>query len=390
MTTEIKTQQDYYDIYKDEVQALAPEFTDFSEGSIHDIIAGALSIALNEVTELIVSEFSKTFFDLAEGDDLDKLAVDHFGSTFARPEASFSTGEVTFSRPNTDAGDVIVPQGTIVKTIKDSEGIEIRFETTEEVTLTGLTINADVKAIEAGIISNVQANKVTVIESALTDTSITVNNANPMAGGEEALTDAEYREWLKEKILSLAGATEAAIRGAAMAVAGVEKVSLITIERTVIDYDISNDEILAGATYFRIPYPILYIADANGNSSQALIDAVKEAILPVRACGVTIDVRGANPISINWKASLALNPSGPNYTEFQDDLTKVIDTMTDYINNKLLIGSSFDRIIANNYILSIWGTSGTNDIIDFNTSVPSGNVSVQSNEKLIAGTVEIV
>jgi len=67
MTTEMKTQKDFYDIYQNEVEALAPDFTDFSDGSMHDIINGALSISLNELSELIVSEFGKTFFNTATG-----------------------------------------------------------------------------------------------------------------------------------------------------------------------------------------------------------------------------------------------------------------------------------------------------------------------------------
>lgn len=389
MTTTIKTQQEFYDIYKGEVNALAPEFTDFSEGSIHDILAGAISVALNEISELVVSEFAKTYFDLAEGSDLDRLAVDHFGSTFSRPSASFATGSVLFSRATIDAGNVTIPVGTIVKTLKNSSGVEFRFETTEEVLMTGLSVSAQVKAIVAGVSGNVLTGKITVIESALTDSSVTVNNTSVFAGGKEALTDAEYREFLKAKILSLAGATEAAVKGAALSVSGVSMVALITRERVVIDYDIANDQILAGSTYFRIPYPVLYIADENGNSSAGLIQLVKDAIFPIKAAGVKIEVLGAVAVSINWTASITLNASGPNYSEFQSDLSKIEDSMREYINDKLTIGDAFNKVTANNYIMSIWGPAGTNDITSFSSSIPSGNVSVNANEKLIAGTVSI-
>lgn len=390
MTTTVLTQQEFYDIYKNEVTGQAPEFTDFSVGAIHDIIAGALSIAVNEVTELIVSEFMKTFFALAEGDDLDRLAVDHFGDSFARPDASFATGIVTFSRPNTDAGDVPILIESIVKTRKNASGEEVRFKTDVAIVLTGLSLSVNVTAMIAGVAGNVNATNINVIETALTDASVTVSNSADMAGGKEKLSDEEYREFIKAKILSLAGATEAAIVGAALSVPGVAFAKPITLERVVIDYDIANDQILPGSTFFRIPYPVLYIADASGNSSPALIESVRQAILLVRAAGVRIEVRGAVSSDLDWTASLTLNGSGPNYAELSTDLTKIKDSMSAYINEQLSVGQGFNRASANAYILSIWGAAGTNDLTSFSTSIPSGNVSIAVNEKLIAGTMDIV
>lgn len=390
MTTTVLTQQEFYDIYKNEVTGQAPEFTDFSVGAIHDIIAGALSIAVNEVTELIVSEFMKTFFALAEGEDLDKLAVDHFGDSFARPDASFATGVATFSRPNTDAGNVSILAGSIIKTKKNASGEEIRFKTDATVVLTGLTISVNITAMVPGVSGNVNATNINVIETALTDASVTVNNSADMAGGKEKLSDEEYREFIKARILSLAGATEAAIVGAALSVPGVAFAKPITLERVVIDYDIANDQILPGSTFFRIPYPVLYIADASGNSSPALIESVRQAILLVRAAGVRIEVRGAVSSDLDWTASLTLNGSGPNYAELSTDLTKIKDSMSAYINEQLAVGQGFNRASANAYILSIWGAAGTNDLTSFSTSIPSGNVSIAVNEKLIAGTMDIV
>ena len=389
MSTTVKTQQELYDIYKNEVLALAPDFTDFSEGSMHDILAGAISMATNEIQELIITEFSKTFFALASGADLDRLAVDHFGDSFARPLATFSTGEVTFSRPS-NTGNVVIPIGTIVKTLKNANGLEFRFETNEEVTMTGLSISVSVICKEAGKAGNVNSAKIIIIESSLTDSSVTVSNSASTAGGVNTYEDAEYRDFITQKILSLAGATELAIKGSAKSVAGVSFAEVATEERTVIDYDIGTTDILAGATFFKIPYPVLYIADANGNSSQGLIDLVKEAVFKTKACGVKIETRGAVPLLLNWSGSIVLNPSGPNYSELQVDTSKIVDTMKEYINKILAIGQSFSKINANAYVLSIWGSAGTNDLVSFSSSVPSGDVAVASNEKLISGTVEII
>lgn len=388
MSTTVKTRQEIYDLYKNEVLALAPDITDFSDGSLHDILAGALSIAINEVQELIISEFSKTFFSLSNGSDLDRLAVDHFGSTFSRPEAISSFGVVTFSRLE-DSGDVIIPAGTIVKTVKNANGTEIRFETISEVTMVGLSVNANITCKEAGRIGNVEIGKVIVIESSLTDPNITVTNSNIISGGVDTYTDVEYREFITQKILSLAGATELAIKGSAKSVTGVKFAEVVTEERVVIDYDIANEEILAGAIYFRIPYPVLYIADENGSSNDSLISAVRTAIFSTKACGVKIEVRGAVPVPFNWYGIITLNPSGPNYGELQSDTSKIVDTMKDYINKVLAIGQGFSKIDANAYIMSVWGPTGTGDLTNFETPIPSGNVAVTTNQKLVSDDVGI-
>lgn len=389
MTTTVKSQQELYQVFKDEVVSLAPDFADFSPGALFDIIAGATSMIGNELAELIVAEFSKTFFGLAEGDDLEKLAVDHFGDSFAKPDAVKASGVVTFSRPNNSAGNITIPEGTVVKTIKNSAGEEIRFSTDEDVIITGTSITADVTAAVAGSSGNVMDGKLTVIESALSDPSITVSNSADMAGGADEFDDAEYLAFIKSKILALAGATEAAVEGAAKAVAGVGFAKLTTIERVVIDYDIETMGILEDAIYFRIPYPVIYVADENGNSSQALIDAVKAAIHFVRACGVKVDVKGAVAYEVDWTSTITLNPAGPNYAEFLSDISKITDTMKAYIDS-LAIGSGFVRAAANAYILSIWGPAGTDDITAFSSSVPAGDVAGATGQKLVPGEMEIV
>jgi len=389
MSTEVLTQSQFYDIYKAEVQSQAGEFSDFNEGSMHDILAGAISTCMNELSELIVEEFMKTYFDLAEGDDLDKLAVDHFGETFSRPEASFATGSGIFSRLTTEKGNVTIPSGTIVKTKKNSSGIEIRYKTDAEVIMTGLSISANITAVEAGKSGVVNAGTITVIESSLTDSSISFSNSANTAGGEDKMEDADYREFLKQKILSLVGATLASIQSTALAVAGVFYAVPIIEKKIVIEYDIANSQILAGAKYFTIPYPVLYVADEDGNSSTQLINAVKEAIALVKACGVEIIVKGAISAPIDWTASLTLNPSGPNYSVLQSDLSMIKEQMAIYINDKIAIGSGFNKPTANAYILSIFGPSGTDDITTFSTSVPSGNVAGAIGTKLIAGTVSL-
>ena len=263
--------------------------------------------------------------------------------------------------------------------------------TTEEVTMTGTSVSAEVEAADAGSEGNITSSDLlTVIESTLTDASITVTNSENTSGGTAVTQDDEYREIIKNLILALAGATEAAVKAAALAVPGIALAELTTEQRTVIDYDIGGEEILSGASFFKIPYPVLYIADANGNSSASLIASVESALVGVKAAGVKIVVLGASPVSFNWTASLTLDAGGPNYAVLASDLSMIEAEMENYINSLLDIGEGFNRATANTYILSVFGPSGTGDLTTFSTSVPSGNVSIDSDEKLIADTISIV
>jgi len=393
LAIQVPSQQDLYDLFKNEVQAVNPELTDFEEGSKLDSLGGGFSTAGQEVLKLVIDQFSKTFFDTSHGpeitgntDDLQTLAVDHFGDGFARPAAAPAVGVVTFTRPTSAAGNVTINVGTIVKTAKDSNGKEQRFATDATVVMTGLNINASVEAVEAGTDGNVQNGTVVVIETALTDPTVVVTNAATFTGGEAEDTDAEYREFIRRKIETLRGATKAAIEAAALNVPGVQTATAIEDAIAVKEWNIGGNTTVGA--YFRIPRARLYIADSNGTASQALVDNVDLAVFSVRACGVRVEVIGATALAVNWTGSIVLNPSGPSFTEFSSNPQRIIDSMEQYLNG-LAIGVGFDRGLARLAILAIWGPSGTNDLTDFNTSVPTGNISVIATDKIIAGTVVI-
>ena len=391
MATEVPSQQDLYDLFINELQTRAPQLTDTEEGSIVDSLAGATSVGGTELLKVILEFFSKTYFSTANGpeitggpDDLELLASDHFGKTFLRPAATPSVGTVTFTRPTTGAGNVLIPKGTVVKTNKDADGNEQLFSVLSDITMVGLTVNANVEATVAGSDGNVGSNTVTNIESSLTDDTIIVDNALGFTGGESELSDAAYREFIRNRVELIREATKSAIKAAAENVPGVDTATPIENLQTVIEWDIGTS--MTVGAFFTIPRVKLYIADSAGTASQALIDLVDAAVLEVRACGVQIEIIGATPVNIDWFASLNLNPSGPNFATISVDTTMISDSMRQYIQN-LAIGTNFNRSLARLAILTIWGPSGTNDLVDFTTNVPAGDISVGPTDKLIPGTI---
>jgi hypothetical protein len=391
----IKSQQELYDLFITELQSIRPDLTDTSEGSIIDLIAGVVSVAVSELNTTTVEQFSKTFFDTANGpeitggtDELEKLAIDHFGSEFSRPEASKATGTVTFSRPTSTSGSVLIPAGTVVKTLSNAAGNAQRFVTLTDVTMTGLTINASIEAAIAGPNGNVLQGTIVVIESTLTDSSITCTNSQALSGGADSQTDSEYRETIRNKIESLKGSSLAALQAKAKTVSGVVMATGIEVGLPVIEFDISTQGIASGASYFRVPYAYLYVADSNGTANQAMIDAVTAAIDELRAAGTKVEVLGATPVQFDWIASISLNPIGPNYGTLSLDTSMITDAMSDYINS-LPIGTGFTKTLADSEIMALFGPSGSNDLTYFVTSSPSGDVSLSNNQKLIARTMGI-
>lgn len=399
MSVPVKTQQELYQLFLDVLQDFAPDLDDVNEGSTNDTLAGVFSLAATELTRLTVDRFNKTFFDLAGGpdetggpDDLQTLAVDHFGTDFERPQAVQAVDTVTFSRPTNTAGQILIPAGTIVKTVLDANGVSQRYSTNTDVLLTNVSAGSDlsgataVTAVVAGAAGSATAGTITVIETALLDTTIVVTNAGN-ATGADAQNTPTYRETIRNLILALAGATAAAIQAKAKTVSGITTATALEQAKTVIEWNPATGTPIG--SYFRIPVPYLYVADATGTASAALLALVRTAVDTVRACGILINVSAATALPTNWTSSFTLNPAGPHYATLVNDSTLIKQAMADYIN-ALPIGTSFVRATANAAMLALFGPAGTNDITAFSTSIPVGDVAAAATVKIVAGTIGTV
>ena len=176
-----------------------------------------------------------------------------------------------------------------------------------------------------------------------------------------------------------------AIKAAAENVAGVEIATVVEDVLPVREVDPSSG--VPTGSIFKIVRARLFIADVNGTASTALIDAVLVALESVRACGVQIEVFGASAVSVDWSASITLDPGGPNFATLSTDSTMIEDSMAKYIRD-LPIGTGFDRVAAKAAILAIWGSAGSGDLTDFVINTPVGNISAGTTDKLVPGTIE--
>lgn len=143
MALPLSSQQQLYDIFVQKVQSKLASLTDTLDGSILDGLAGGYSLAGMELQRQTVLEFNKTFIDLANGpevtgdaDDLQTLAVDHYGEAFARPGAVAATDTQTFFRPKNSFGACDIPVDSVVQTQPDANGNVQQYETQSDVGLT--------------------------------------------------------------------------------------------------------------------------------------------------------------------------------------------------------------------------------------------------------------
>jgi hypothetical protein len=398
-----KSTQDLYNLFITTLRNECPQLTDLLDGSINDGLGGTSSIAGSELQRYITIAFNKTFFDLAGGpdetggpDDLQTLAVDHFGDDFSRPVAVAAIDTATFVRPSSSYllyGAVDIPAGTVVKTDADANGNVNRYTTDSDVTLanssSGVAVSVGITAVVAGASTgNAAPGTIDNIEDSLTDPTVTVSNAGN-ATGVDAMDTPTYRAYIRNLLTTLKAAVIAAIEGAALSVPGVATATAIEVETAVIPYNIATGTPVSGADWFYIPRARVYIADSGGGASDALIALVKAAVDGVKAFGVFIEYIGSTPIVIDWTAAITLNPSGPNFAVLSTDTTLIKNSMKNYIAN-LGPETDFVRDTADANILAQWGPSGSNDLTAFATTIPTGDIAIGDNQDAIPGDIETV
>lgn len=399
-----KSQQELYDLFITTLQNECPQLTDTLAGSIDDGLGGTYSIAAQELQRYITVAFNKTFFSLAGGpdetggpDDLQTLAVDHFGDSFSRPQAVAAVDVASFSRPagsHTIYGAVLIPAGTIVKTEVDANGNAQRYSTNADVTLTnsgtgaGVLITVGITAVVAGAAGNAAAGAIDSIESSLNDPTIVVTNAGN-ASGVDAQDTPTYRQTILNLITTLRAAVLVTIEAAALNVAGVVTASALEVETPVTLYNVATQGPQRANDWFYIPLCTLYIADGSGTANSSLLALVKAAVDPVRAYGVFINYIGATAVPINWTAAITLNPSGPNFSKLSADTTLIKNSMRSYLSG-LGSGVSFVRTTANAAMLALWGPAGSNDLTAFTTTIPTGDVTMTPSQVAIPGTIATV
>jgi uncharacterized phage protein gp47/JayE len=245
--------QDYYDLGKVTLQTRRPKFVVIEGDGTDAIIAGVASCA-TAITAQSARNFRTTFLDGADDQDLTDRAHDR---GVDRDQGAKAIGTVTLTRPGVGAGAGTITAGTRVATDPDSTG-QFQIYTLDNDVVYGaldLTETQTITCSRVGKAGNVGigSDGITRFIDPIFDDTIVPSNAERIAGGTEVESDEDLRDRVRGFFLTQARGTLDALVYGAKQVDGVTRVSISVDSAGVIT---------------------VYVADADGNSNTAMVDAV--------------------------------------------------------------------------------------------------------------------
>lgn len=300
---------EYFKIGADEIQSrsearppgqrISPEQV-YTEGSDVNIVNASSSAMAEEVTRQLGTGLQILLLDGARGPDLDRLVADRFSPTIVRKQATPAVATLSLTRVTGALPGGTLPIGTRVRT---RNGIE--FKTTAPASLppgsTGpVTVLAE--ASIAGIGGNVDENTLVTFAEPPFDPNIQVTNPQVAAGGDDTETDPRLRARARDFFRTVRRGTLGAIEFGALTVGGVRQATAIEL--------IDSLGIPTGHVQ-------LLIADALGQANDALVTAVRAALLEWRAAGVVVDIVATVPQLVEIRYLLRFS-AATNTTQASD------------------------------------------------------------------------
>lgn len=330
-----------------------PDTLNKREGSF---IWDALSPAALELAQLYIQLDLVLQFGFAQttyGQYLDYRAGEH-GLT--RKAATSATGQVTITGSN----GTVVAAGSLFAT-----GAGVQFETLAEVTIgeTG-SVEADIRAVEAGARGNVPAGAITEIPVSIAGVT-TVINANPTSGGTDQETDAALLERLLEKVRTPATSGNIAhYLQWAKSVSGVGDAKIFPL------WD-GNGTVK------------VVIIDSNKQPTGAeLVTNVAAYIEEVRPIGATVTVESATALNIDVVATLTLATGAA----LADVKTAFEESLVSYLQQIAFKQSYVSYAQVGSLLLD---TPGVLDYSDLTLNSGTGNVAIGDTQVAVKGTVTL-
>lgn len=283
---DLPTRSDLFDVFAREVlgrarsrstgrQITADEV--YNPASDINLIGAAASAVGEEVMRQNSRSYAETTLDGSHGPALDRWIYDRYGNAIVRKQASPALVNLTFRR-TVGGGAFTYVTGSRVATAGG-----IQFETRADAAFGAgaigpVTVLA--RAVNAGTSGNVAKNTLTRFITVPSDSTLTVVNAEPAAGGDASETDTSLRDRARKYFLTLSKGTVPAIQFGALTVPGIRQATAIE--------EGAATGVLTGRVF-------LYVADANGQANTALVAAVRTALLEYRCAGINVIIVGAVP-----------------------------------------------------------------------------------------------
>ena len=371
--------QQVYNIFRRIVENRYPD-ADFSEGSFSDLYGGSVSLVYQELQSYLIQEFRKTWITNPNntGQDLENLAVDHFGPGAARPGAQNAFGTITITRQAGNNNKIDIDKGDTF-TVGD-----LTFVAFESVSILAASASGSVilQASEAGEGSNIPASSTWTSDVENVD----ITNSQPFQGGAEELNDEDYRRYITNFVESVQDGTALGLEGTARLVPGVGSAKVIKNLVDVGTLD-STGALETGGDLFRFKdiRLVLYVGGTTTDTvNSAILSLVETRIKAQLSAGETISVLSASPRSIDWTVDLTF-VSSSNALALSQKRAELKTAFEQAINN-LNIGTDFDRATV---AASVISDNGWNGLFTVATQTPAGDITIANNQKAVPGTITI-
>lgn len=258
-------------------------------GSDVNLFVGIASVVGYQITLSLMQNVNSLLLDGAFDEDLDRYGLDKY--QLPRKGAAAAVGAVRIFRATAAAGAGNVPMSTVLLTLN---GIEYITAQSASFGIATLSVPVNVRAVQAGKISQVGANQIRQFASPGDnfDQTLQVNNDLATAGGEDPEDDSTYRERIREFWNAARRGTLSAIGLGARTVPGVVSSTATEV--------VTSDNRPARVVLLRV-------ADSSGSSSAALGVAAITALDEFRAAGIAVINEQASPQMVTVQLRLVFS-----------------------------------------------------------------------------------
>lgn len=354
------------------IQGRAGTLVDFTEGSILLALIEASGGQALWLQSLILAVLAVTRGSTSTGLDLDSFVGD-FGLT--RDPAVGAITQETFGRfTNTSSALILV--GSQVQTADGTETFTVIVDMANPHWngSTGYTLNSGtstitvpVQAVTGGAASNVLANTITVLLTAIPGVDY-VNNGSPATGGVDAESDPALLVRFQQFIAGLGSATVAAIGAAISAV------------QPGLTYTINPNVNPDGSPH--LGYITIIVDDGSGAPPSPLLTAVTNAVDAVVGASIAFGVFGPTLVLADYAAVVIL---GAGYTTGVV-YPLIIAAVSAYMAT-LAVGE--DLIFNRLYQVIYDASPGVTDIVSLTVNSGTSNIVATGTEVIRVGTASI-
>jgi uncharacterized phage protein gp47/JayE len=330
-----------------------------ADGTVPDVTIAAGAAMSDKVLGRAEDLAKARFLDGAFGDDLVVRCRD---DGVEREPANKATGQVTFTRASFAAGGGTLPAGFVVGTTQDILGNQVRVLTDVDLVFGGadLSKSVAVTAELAGVAGNVDVGFLTVMISTAFDATLTVTNAARMAGGAEIESEDSLRERTRARPVTLRRAVQSALVEGALGVPGVA---------------------FATAAEDATGLVTIYITDASGGFSTALVNAVTTEMANWAGLGAAWSVVGGQVITQDISVALIV-AAGADTAAIAANVTAAIKGFCD----KLKIGDTLYRSALSSAIHDV----APGEILSVGIGIPALSVTPLPSQVIRSGVITVV